>query len=118
MKGHAEKVISRLCLVALCLATLCLVILLGSVPASAWAQAPDSKPDSKPAAQAEKPKSTAAPHSGSDPALLHPATLKAQAPAEYDVKFVTTKGEFVVHVTRAWAPQGADRFYNLVKHHY
>jgi len=113
VKGHAEKVISRSCLVALCL-----VILIGCVPASAWAQAPDSKPDSRPGAQAEKPKSTAAPHSGSDPALLHPATLKAQAPAEYDVKFVTTKGEFVVHVTRAWAPQGADRFYNLVKHHY
>ena len=55
---------------------------------------------------------------GTDPALLHPATLKAQAPAEYDVKFVTTKGDFVIHVTRAWAPLGADRFYNLVKHHF
>src|ERR1700723_401573 len=28
----------------------------------------------------------------------------------------TTKGDFVVDVTRAWAPLGADRFYNLVKH--
>jgi peptidyl-prolyl cis-trans isomerase A (cyclophilin A) len=51
-------------------------------------------------------------------ALLHPEALKAQAPAEYDVKFTTTKGDFVVHVTREWAPQGADRFYNLVKHHF
>lgn len=57
-------------------------------------------------------------HTGTDPALLHPAMLKATAPAEYDVKFVTTKGDFVVHVTRAWAPNGADRFYNLVKHHF
>jgi peptidyl-prolyl cis-trans isomerase A (cyclophilin A) len=31
------------------------------------------------------------------------------------VKFDTTKGAFVVQVTRAWAPNGADRFYNLVK---
>ena len=53
-----------------------------------------------------------------DPALLHPATLTAIAPAEYEVKFVTTQGEFTVKVTRAWAPHGADRFYNLVRHHF
>jgi peptidyl-prolyl cis-trans isomerase A (cyclophilin A) len=53
-----------------------------------------------------------------DPALLTPAALTAKAPAEFDVKFVTTKGEFVIHITRAWAPNGADRFYNLAKHHY
>ena len=51
-----------------------------------------------------------------DPALLHPATLKAQSPAEYDVKFVTSAGDFVVHVKRDSAPLGADRFWNLVKH--
>jgi peptidyl-prolyl cis-trans isomerase A (cyclophilin A) len=104
VKGHAVKLISSLCLVAV----------IGAAPASLWAQATDSKP----AAQATKPKSTAIAHAGTDPALLHPATLKAQAPAEYDVKFVTTKGDFVVHVTREWAPLGADRFYNLVKHHF
>ncbi len=31
------------------------------------------------------------------------------------MKFVTTKGDFVVEATRAWSPNGADRFYNLVK---
>ena len=51
-------------------------------------------------------------------ALLQPATLKAVAPAEYDVQFVTSAGEFTMHVTRAWAPNGADRFYNLVRHHF
>jgi peptidyl-prolyl cis-trans isomerase A (cyclophilin A) len=51
-----------------------------------------------------------------DPALLHPATLKTKAPDVFEVKFATTKGDFVVQVTRAWAPFGADRFYNLVKH--
>ena len=53
-----------------------------------------------------------------DPALLHPATLTAKAPDTYEVKFTTTKGDFTVQVNRAWAPIGADRFYNLVKHHY
>jgi peptidyl-prolyl cis-trans isomerase A (cyclophilin A) len=52
----------------------------------------------------------------SDPALLHPSTLNAKAPESFQVKFTTTKGDFVVDVTRAWAPLGADRFYNLVKH--
>lgn len=48
-------------------------------------------------------------------ALMTPATLKAEAPATYKVKFDTSAGEFVVQVTRAWAPNGADRFYNLVR---
>jgi peptidyl-prolyl cis-trans isomerase A (cyclophilin A) len=55
---------------------------------------------------------------GTDPALLKPASLTAKAPETYEVKFVTTKGDFVVTVTRAWAPLGADRFYNLAKHHF
>jgi peptidyl-prolyl cis-trans isomerase A (cyclophilin A) len=53
-----------------------------------------------------------------DRALLRPALLKAKAPEQYQVKFVTTRGEFTLTVTRAWAPLGADRFYNLVKHHF
>jgi peptidyl-prolyl cis-trans isomerase A (cyclophilin A) len=51
-----------------------------------------------------------------EPNLQQPATLTDEAPAEYDAKFRTTKGDFVIHVTRAWAPLGADRFYNLIKH--
>ena len=48
------------------------------------------------------------------PSLMNPSTLKAQAPDLYRAKFTTTKGDFVVEVHRAWAPLGADRFYNLV----
>lgn len=63
--------------------------------------------------QAPKPETKgSSPGAGS---LLQPATLEEQAPATYQVKFQTTKGDFVVQVTRAWAPLGADRFYNLVK---
>ena len=50
-----------------------------------------------------------------NPALLKPAALNAKAPETYQAKFVTSHGEFTVKVTRAWAPKGADRFYNLVK---
>jgi peptidyl-prolyl cis-trans isomerase A (cyclophilin A) len=48
--------------------------------------------------------------------LLKPAALNEKAPDVFDVEFSTTKGNFTVRVTRAWAPIGADRFYNLVKH--
>ena len=49
------------------------------------------------------------------PALLDPTKLTAKAPALYQAKFTTTKGDFVVDVHRDWAPNAADRFYNLVK---
>src|SRR6476661_4341525 len=47
--------------------------------------------------------------------LTNPASLNAKAPATYKVKFDTSKGVFVVEVHRDWAPNGVDRFYNLVK---
>jgi peptidyl-prolyl cis-trans isomerase A (cyclophilin A) len=50
--------------------------------------------------------------------LLSPAKLKEKAPETYKVKFDTTRGQFTITVTRAWAPLEADRFYNLVKHHF
>ena len=49
------------------------------------------------------------------PSLMNPASLTEQAPATYKVRFDTSAGEFIVSVTRAWAPAGADRFYNRVK---
>ena len=47
--------------------------------------------------------------------LADPAALNEQAPATYKVQFDTSKGPFVIEVHRDWAPNGADRFYNLVK---
>ena len=48
-----------------------------------------------------------------------PATKKAAPklppiPAEYKVKFETTKGDIVIQVHHDWAPLGADHFYELV----
>lgn len=40
------------------------------------------------------------------------------APASYRVRFETSAGPFVVEVTRAWAPAGADRLYQLVGERY
>jgi peptidyl-prolyl cis-trans isomerase A (cyclophilin A) len=47
--------------------------------------------------------------------LKNPAALKEQAPATFKALFETSAGNFVVEVHRDWAPNGADRFYNLVK---
>jgi peptidyl-prolyl cis-trans isomerase A (cyclophilin A) len=53
--------------------------------------------------------------SAANPALFDPTKADQKAPATYDVKFETTKGDVLIKVTRSWAPNGADRFYNLVK---
>ena len=53
----------------------------------------------------------AAPHE----ALKDPSKATETAPDRFYVEFDTTKGSFVVEVNREWAPNGADRFYNLVK---
>ena len=47
-----------------------------------------------------------------------PAAAPAAAPAEFRVRLDTTKGAIVIAVHRAWAPQGADRFHQLVTSRY
>jgi peptidyl-prolyl cis-trans isomerase A (cyclophilin A) len=65
--------------------------------------------------------SPAAPAAPAIPAAHHPASdldpslATAKAPETFQARFTTTKGDFVVEVHRSWAPNGADRFYNLVK---
>jgi peptidyl-prolyl cis-trans isomerase A (cyclophilin A) len=62
-----------------------------------------------------KPAGEAAPAS---PKFDEPAKLTAQAPASFKAQFDTTKGKFTIEVTRALSPNGADRFYNLVRSGY
>jgi peptidyl-prolyl cis-trans isomerase A (cyclophilin A) len=50
--------------------------------------------------------------------LANPAALTEKAPATYKARFDTSKGAVVIDVHREWAPNGADRFYNLVKNGY
>ncbi|MFI5346957.1 MAG: peptidylprolyl isomerase, partial [Elusimicrobiota bacterium] len=66
-------------------------------------------------AVAAAPAATAVPAPAANPALMSPASATEKAPDVYKAKFSTTKGDFVIEVHRAWAPNGADRFYNLVK---
>src|SRR5215475_7102545 len=47
--------------------------------------------------------------------FANPANLKEKAPDTFKAKFETSKGDFVIEVHRAWVPNGADRFYNLVQ---
>jgi peptidyl-prolyl cis-trans isomerase A (cyclophilin A) len=47
-----------------------------------------------------------------------PSKLTATAPETFKAQFDTTKGKFTVEVTRSLSPNGADRFYNLVRSGY
>ncbi len=91
---------------------LALAFVIALAPAITPAQAQSTAPAAK--SGAAHPHAATTPRT--DPALLHPGALTAKSPDEYEVTFKTTAGDFVVTVTRSWAPIGADRFYNLVKH--
>jgi peptidyl-prolyl cis-trans isomerase A (cyclophilin A) len=47
--------------------------------------------------------------------LTNPAAFTEKAPDVYLAQFEASIGTFIVRVTRNWAPNAADRFYNLVK---
>ena len=52
------------------------------------------------------------------PGFADPAKLTENAPETFKAQFDTTKGKFTIEVTRSLAPNGADRFYNLVRSGY
>jgi len=54
----------------------------------------------------------------SAPDFTDPAKLTEKSPESFKVNFETSKGNFTVEVTRSLAPNGADRFYNLVRSGY
>jgi peptidyl-prolyl cis-trans isomerase A (cyclophilin A) len=72
------------------------------------AQAPKSTAPEAETAAIEKP----------IPPLMSPHSpeMTGEAPATYKAEFETTQGKFVLKITRSWSPEGADRFYNLVRH--
>lgn len=92
--------------------TLILLFGLASVSAAETNSAPakaETKPE--PAKQEEKPAVTTAD-------FTDPAKLTEKAPETFKAQFETTKGKFIIEVTRAQSPLGADRFYNLVRSGY
>ena len=67
-------------------------------------QAEDAKKEEKP--------------STASPGFTDPAKLTEKAPETFKAQFDTTKGKFTIEVTRSLSPNGADRFYNLVRSGY
>jgi peptidyl-prolyl cis-trans isomerase A (cyclophilin A) len=76
------------------------VLLVSGFVSAAEGDKTEQKPDEKKAGAAS---------------LMEPSKLTEKAPDTYKVRFDTTKGAVTVEVTRSLAPNGADRFYNLVK---
>jgi peptidyl-prolyl cis-trans isomerase A (cyclophilin A) len=60
-------------------------------------------------------KSDPRPEEKKSPGFTDPSKLTEKAPDTFRAQFDTTKGKFTVEVTRSLAPNGADRFYNLVR---
>lgn len=85
------------------------ILALGCTLGCTGKRAPDAN------ANANANQQPAADASGPSAALLDPSKATETAPDQYTVKLQTTKGDVVIAVHRDWAPQGADRFYNLVK---
>ncbi|MGA2787856.1 MAG: peptidylprolyl isomerase [Verrucomicrobiota bacterium] len=84
--------------------TIHLLCVLALFAAVAMVRAEDVKKEEKPAAAA--------------PDFTDPAKLTAKAPDTFKARFDTTKGKFTIEVTRSLSPNGADRFYNLVRSGY
>src|SRR5262249_6229433 len=101
-----------------------------ATPAAAAPASPTPPPTPPPAAKPAEPPAAAPAPPPAEPepvaktsgagtaALPAPAKLTEKAPAVFQAKFTTSKGDFVIEVHRDWAPNGADRFYNLVKNGY
>jgi len=51
-------------------------------------------------------------------ALFCSCSKSAEAPAQFKVRFETSKGPFVLEIHRQWAPNGVDRFYELIQSGY
>ncbi len=75
---------------------------------------PDSADDPEPDSDANTTQEIWPVPADVDPALLDASLATETAPDTFQARFETTKGEFVVEVNREWAPNGADRFYNLI----
>jgi len=84
-------------------------------PSISSSPAPTAPAAMAPAATPPAPAASTSKASALHPDLLDPSKANAKAPDVFKAKFSTTKGDFVIEVHRDWSPNGADRFYNLVK---
>lgn len=94
--------------------TIALTFGLASAPAQESKEPKKPEPKKEEAKPAAKADAVAEPKAAGEIGFADPAKLTAKAPDAFKVKFETTKGNFTIEVTRSLAPNGADRFYNLV----
>src|SRR5690349_18423324 len=73
----------------------------------------EPKKDAKPETKSEEKKPSA-----DSPNFTDPAKLTEKSPEAFKAQFDTTKGKFTIEVTRSLSPNGADRFFNLVRSGY
>jgi peptidyl-prolyl cis-trans isomerase A (cyclophilin A) len=101
-----------LLITAAVLASACEESVKSTLPPAGAAEGPAAKGEKK---KSEKSAAKSKPAADANPALLDPSQAKEEAPETFKAKFETTRGDFVIEVSREWAPNGADRFYNMVK---
>lgn len=53
--------------------------------------------------------------SSGSPDVGLPVASSSEAPANFKVRFETSKGPFILEAHRAWSPRGVDRLYQLVQ---
>ena len=94
-----------------------LVVVLGALALAAGLAAAQ-QPARPKAPSLETKKVSKAPPAPPKAVLEDPSALKGKAPEVFKVRFETSKGDFVVESHREWSPNGADRFYTLVKNGY
>jgi peptidyl-prolyl cis-trans isomerase A (cyclophilin A) len=92
------------------LTTVLLALACGSGPSM-----PPSSPVAPVPTTAPAPGEAAPPVARHGAAELDPALATQRAPDVFGARFKTSNGVFVIEVHRDWSPNGADRFYNLVK---
>lgn len=88
-----------------------------ATPAAAAPKAAAPK-SAAPAAKAKAaPVAAAAAKAKAEPVmdLLKPETVKGKPPEIFVVRLETSKGNIDIRVVRNWAPNGVERFYNLVR---
>ena len=86
----------------------------GSAPGKS-AGAAETSAQADPNGRKQAPAGSAMPSKPMTEYLKRPRAAIYRAPETFKVRFETTKGDFVVQITRAWSPTGADRFYNLTR---
>ena len=102
--------------------TICFISILslgfGVVTGCSQQTSPPTTTTTPPAAAQPAAAQPAAAQPAATPGFDDPAKLTEKAPETFNAQFDTTKGKFTVEITRSLAPNGADRFYNLVKSGY